>query len=69
MTRKKKQIVYVYEDMDHCDIEVFDTYEKALAHFMECWGHEPEWEGSLEKDGEMHDLACDYVTIHKKEVQ
>lgn len=37
---------------------------------MERWGHEPEWElDDKENPSDWHDLACDYVTISKKEIQ
>ena len=58
--------VYIYQDLDHGDIEVFDTLEKALAHTDEHWGTEHEWEGDIENSDMIHDLYSDYVSIHKK---
>lgn len=63
----KKKTIYVYQDRDHGDIEVFDTLKKALAYFTKMWDHDPEWE--VNKDGSMHDMVSDYVIIHKKELK
>ena len=66
----ERKSVFVYEDADHSEVEIFDSFEKALNHFMNCWGHEPKWELDDENHPTVwHDLACDYVTISKKEIK
>lgn len=66
--KKKPRNVYVYEDSDHGDIEIFSTLEKALAYVKKCWpNHEPEWKEQCE--GCMRDLENEYVAIYTKEVK
>lgn len=64
----KKKKVFVYQDSDHGDIYVFDSFDKAVECLKEHWGddHEPEWE--ILDEGVWHDLMSDYVTIYEKEV-
>jgi len=62
----KSKEVYVYVDLDHSDVQVFSTRQKAIDYRNEQWGDEPEWE---KDEDNWHDLMSDYVTIYKRSIQ
>jgi len=64
MKAKKKQIVWVYEDSDHGDIEVFRTFKQAKKYAEEQWP-DVEW-FSEDKNGCSDD---NYVHVSKKVVK
>lgn len=57
--------VYVYHDADHGDVEVFDSFEKAVAYLRQQWGHKPQWEG---QGDDLHDVVSDYVSVYRRRV-
>lgn len=66
----KSKEVYVYEDLDHSDVQVFSTWKKAEDYRNKAWGDTPEWEECETDYGtSWHDYVSDYVTIHKREIQ
>ena len=70
-TARAAKTVYIYHDSDHGDIEVFDDFEKAVAHLTEQWG-EPDFDPQLDESGEpyeWHDNNSDYASIYKREVK
>lgn len=64
----KEKTVYVYEDLDHDEIEVFNDLRKAQQHAEKQWPDE-EQENSWEqcRDGVWN--WFDYVFIHRKVVK
>lgn len=69
---KEPIVVYVYEDTDNNDVQVFSTFEKADAYMRERWGHDPDWTDWCDwHDGgsRRSDNNCDYITVHKAEVK
>ena len=62
----KSKEVYVYEDLDHSDVQVFSTFKKAEEYRNKSWGDTPEWETC---EDSWHDLVSDYVTIYKRKIQ
>lgn len=63
---KDTQIVWVYQDMDHGDIEVFSTKEAAKKHAEACWPDDEE--GWDEGDSRERLHLGEYVTIFKKKL-
>lgn len=39
MSKRTEKIIYIYHDMDHGDLEVFDSLKKAKSYGEECWGN------------------------------
>ena len=69
-SKSNKGIVYVYQDMDHGDVEVFKTLEDAQKHAEKCWPYveDEDWTGWEESsDGQWN--YGEYVSIFMKEIQ
>lgn len=62
----KKGKVYVYQDMDYGDVEVFDSLEKAKAHAVEKRGEGRNWEEGIDS---WHDKDSDYIHINCCEIK
>lgn len=60
-----KKFVYVYYDLDHGDIEVCSSLEKAKAIGSFSWGDEAEWEMIDANEWELGE----YCYISKREVR
>jgi hypothetical protein len=64
---KKPVVVYIYEDLDHSEIEVFYDLPKAKAYAEEHWGEPNEWiQWEQNKDTWFYG---EYVRVLKKTIQ
>jgi len=69
-TTRPTSATFVYVDHDHGDVELFSTFDKAVAHLVSKWD-DPAFEISFDAEGhenEWHDQNGQ-ASIYKRAVQ
>ncbi len=60
----KTMKIYVYQDIDNNELEIFASFIEAETYAKLKWGHDPQWENCY--NNSWQDTISDYVTIFER---